>query len=373
MKGVFFCEGIDFTEKNNYGIENKVYQQIKCLKSFSRVSVVISSFKKNPIERIKFLLPFIESDREKQRKDILKYITRETNYIYIRKPALCVSFYKLLLKIKKTHPNIFIIMEIPTYPFHSEYTGLSKTMTMKSAMCEKKLRRVVDTIATYSDDDVIWGIKTVKLSNCVDYSSITPRSEKYHTISKTIRLTCVANFTYWHGADRLINGIKKYNGDYKIIFNLVGGGREIENLKRLASGMQNIVFYGPKTGEELSQIFEETDIAIDALGRHRSGVYYNSSLKGKEYVARGIPVISAVKTELDKLDDFPYYYRFPANDESIDIDTVIKFYSKIYNSCNPLKITNMIRSSTKKFFDYKYGFTKKMIQVIPDRTENETS
>ena len=121
-------------------------------------------------------------------------------------------------------------------------------------------------------------------------------------------------------------------------------------------GSNRIIFHGPKSGRELDQIFDETDIAVDALGRHRSGVYYNSSLKGKEYVARGIPVISAVKTELDYMPEFKYYLTLPADDTDISMDDIIAFYEKIYFHNNPNEITLSIRQQTEKKFDYKFGF-----------------
>ncbi len=375
MNGIYYCEGIDSDDRSNLGIEEKVRQQIRCLNSFSKVTVICKPLDKSALDRIKFLLPYIKSTREKQREAILGAANDKTTYIYIRKPSLTVHFYKLLRKIKRLYPSIYIIMEIPTYPFHSEYKGISKIMAIKSSCCERKLHHVIDRIATYSDDDAIWKIPTIKLSNCVDYSKIPPRNKNYKPLPHTIRLTCVANFTYWHGIDRLIEGIKKYKGTYKIILNLVGGGKEIKNLKELANNMPNVIFHGPKSGNDLTEIFNQTDIAVDALGRHRSGVFYNSSLKGKEYSARGIPIISAVETELDRLNNYPYYLRFPADESPISIIKISKFYEKIYRSNNPVNITKTIRQLTKDCFDYKNSFQpiieKSMLGTTKPRSTNE--
>ena len=362
MKGIYYYEGIDFSDKNNSGIINKVKNQIKCLKEIGDLTVIGGKGSYGVFDEIKFVLPIAESKREKQRNKILESVTEDTNYIYIRKPSLTKKFYITLKKIKERYPRIIIIMEIPTYPFHSEYRGISKIMAIKSINCERKLYKVVDYIATYSDDKKIWGIKTINLSNCVDYSVIKPRSDKYKPIDKTIRLTCVANFTYWHGIDRLIKGIKEYCGNYNIVLNLVGGGEEIKNLKELSRNDSRIIFHGPKTGKELDELFDKTDIAVDALGRHRSGVYYNSSLKGKEYSARGIPIISAVRTELDSFKDYDYYYKYPSNEESININHLIKYYEKIYSNSQSQKISSIIRNRTKEVFDYKNGYE----QIIND-------
>ncbi|MBQ3296594.1 hypothetical protein IJH01_00465 [Candidatus Saccharibacteria bacterium] len=372
MEGIYYYEKAKNRTTASIGVEKKILQQIKCLKSLGQLKVINYVFSDNAIEKIKFLLPFIKSNREMGWGKILEPANKNTRYIYIRKPSLTTYFYKVLKKVKRLYPSIFIIIEIPTYPFHSEYTGLSRLMIVKSVRCEKNLSKVVDRIATYSDDKAIWGIPTIRMSNCVNYNEIKPRSEKFKLILNTIRLTCVSNFMYWHGLDRLINGIKEYEGDYHIILNVVGGGQEIDNLKKLSVDMDNIIFHGAKTGDGLDKIFDETDIAVDALGRHRSGVYYNSSLKGKEYVARGVPVISAVKTELDDI-KFPYYLKLPADESYINIDKIIDFYEKIYKAEKPQAITNKIRILTEELFDYQNGFTKTIEHELTSMKNERTS
>lgn len=371
MKGIYFCEGLNLKKHNVLGIENKVYNQINSLKRFSEVILLdIQLNNWSSFEKIKFFLPVIKSKREKEREKLYGAINDSIQYIYIRKPSLTIEFYKILKHIKRDYPNIYIIMEIPTYPFHSEYHGLSKFMTLKSIRCEKKLKEVVDIILTYSDDKEIWGIKTLNASNCVNYKDILPRTEKYRVEKNTIRMTCVANFVYWHGIDRLINGINEYKGSYKIVLNLVGQGQEIEKLRQLAQNNKNIIFHGPKSGKQLSEIFDKTDIAVDALGRHRSGVTYNSSLKGKEYAARGIPSISAVKTELDYFKNFKYYLRIPADETYVNIEDIIVFYNKIYNNRKEIEITKEIRNLTEKKFDYKYGFEERIYTLLNSKGVN---
>ena len=360
MKGIYYFENSKKVGISSVGVRNKISQQIRALEKISDLIVIEAIFNDSIFEKLKFLLPRLKSDREKQVMKILDVVDDDVDYIYIRKPSLAVEFYKVLKKIKIKFPKIYILLEIPTYPFHSEYTKFSKLMILKSINCEKKLKNVVDKIVTYSDDKEIWGIPTIETSNCVSYKDVLPRSSHYKLEKGTIRLTCVANFMYWHGVDRLINGIKDYNGDYEIILNIVGDGKEIKKLKRLSKGMKNIIFHGIKTGDDLLKIFNETDIAVDALGRHRSGVSFNSSLKGKEYVAMGIPVISAVRTDLDNIPNFLYYYRFPADESHIDIEKIIEFYNAIYFDDTLEDITMTIRKTTEKMFDYQYGFIDKI-------------
>ncbi|MBS6340508.1 MAG: glycosyltransferase [Eubacterium limosum] len=358
MKGVFFAEGLELDKAKQYGIEKKVISQIKYLRKIGDLSVLSINPERSLLDDILFICPLVKSRREIERYKLLDYIDSNTDYIYIRRPTLTNAFYQLLSKIKKEYKDIVIILEIPTYPFHTEYQGLSKILIIKSIICEKKMNRVIDKIMTYSNDKQIWGIDCINASNCVEYDMIESRSLSYQVIPNYIRLTFVANLMYWHGVDRIVKGILNYHGDYVVVLNIVGAGQELENLKILADNDRRIIFHGPKSGVELTKIFNETDIAIDALGRHRSGILYNSSLKSKEYVARGIPVVSAVKTELDSLTDFPYYLKLPADDSDIEIDAIIKFYEKIYLHKNAQMITLNIRNYTKKLFDYEFGFER---------------
>ena len=129
MKGIYFCEGLELKKRNVLGIENKVYNQIMSLKRFSDVIVLdlpLNNWDK--LDKVKFFLPGIISKREKERKKLYESIDNSIQYIYIRKPSLTIEFYKILKKIKKNYPNIYIIMEIPTFPFHSEYVGISRNM-----------------------------------------------------------------------------------------------------------------------------------------------------------------------------------------------------------------------------------------------------
>lgn len=366
MKIVYFCEQYNPFSKRKSGIEKKVYSQIQCFREFMDVDIRYAPVPQGILDKILFLIPMIWSKRENNWKAaLLKNLKgySDVDYIYIRKPSLSVNFYKLLSKIKKINPKITIMMEIPTYPNTNEYHGIGKLMVIKSISCQKKLHNVIDYILTYSRDKSIWGIPCLNIANCVDYKSIAPR-ENYFPKEKELRLTFVADFMYWHGADRIIKGIQKYKGDYKITLNIVGGGVEIPKLKKMANLDSRIIFYGFKNNNEMNAIFNNTDIAIDSLGRHRSGIEYNSTLKGKEYSARGIPVISAVKTEFDYIHEYPYYYKVPADDSDICIDDIIDFFNNILNNHDYHNITEEIRSFTYKYFDFEWGFKRRIIENI---------
>jgi hypothetical protein len=73
---------------------------------------------------------------------------------------------------------------------------------------------------------------------------------------------------------------------------------DLENLNIIKSYVPDSQRFEDVTSS-LNDIYNISDIAIDSLGRHRSNVMYNSTLKGKEYCAKGLPIVSGVKTEFD--------------------------------------------------------------------------
>lgn len=90
--------------------------------------------------------------------------------------------------------------------------------------------------------DKIWGIDTIVIENGVNTDEYPPVKffDANTKISETtLVLTGVANISIWHGFDRIIEGIKKYNlternsQQYDIIFNIVGNGAELNRLKKL--------------------------------------------------------------------------------------------------------------------------------------------
>lgn len=92
-------------------------------------------------------------------------------------------------------------------------------------------------------------------------------------------------------------------------------------------------------------VFEQSDMGIGSLARHRSGIDKIKTLKNREYAARGIPF---VYSETD--DDFehqPYILKAAPDDSPLDIEKVIRFYQSLKTT--PLQI----RMSIEQYFPGK--------------------
>lgn len=296
------------------------------------------------------------------RMNIVDYIIKnQITHVYIRYEFFADYLFLLLLK-KITKNGVYVILEVPTYPYDNELNRtniLNRIFFIIEKKCREKMHNYVRKIVTYSNNDVIFHIPTVRISNGIDFNTIPSRVGE-NKVERKITLIGVANMAFWHGYDRLIKGISKYlqqGGEFLIHFNIVGEGDEVyrNQLRQLVKdlSLENIVsFYDNTDGNDLTKLFEDSNVAIGSLARHRSGIYQLKTLKNVEYAARGIPFIYSEKD--DNFDHMEYILKVSADESPIDIEKVISFYfSQEWNS-------NSIRASVENTLSW----TKQMEKVI---------
>ena len=162
--------------------------------------------------------------------------------------------------------------------------------------------------------------------------------------TQQIHLIGVAEIHYWHGYDRLLQGLAEYykiNPCYKVYFHIVGEFTAQREREECIPIIKNnhlatyVILHGRLCGKALDALFEHCDLGIGSLGRHRSGITYIKTLKNREYAARGIPFIYS---EVDE--DFetqPYIMKIPANESPVNIPEVIEFYHKINLTPNKIR------------------------------------
>lgn len=281
-----------------------------------------------------------------KKKDMYKYIfdvVLKYDVIYFRWGGTNRLFNKLL-RYLSLH-NILSVIEIPTYPIKGEMLGKAKARweqknyygAIKSLLGAyilediylRKQRKVADMFVFTAPKAFMKGVNTVNILNGINPANIVCRRE--HSCGNVIKLLAVANVSFWHGFDRVIRGLAEYHGERKIEFVIVGQGSELAELKKLVIqyALENIVsFRGLLFGEGLDKCFDECDVAIGSLGLHRLGIT-PSSLKSREYMARGIPFVAS-ETEAIELDDnvSPYAYMVPGNDQKIDIEALLEWIDR---------------------------------------------
>jgi len=325
------------------GISKKILYQISALKECG-MSVELSYMQidENGFHKRVCGDTIIENYGNGTRSKFLKWFQFEslTNYIidneimfvYIR------SFYnvnpsllKMLRRLKEK--GIKVVMEFPTYPYDSETKSgplKYRFIFLLNRIFRNKLKGLIDRAVTFTDYEYIHGVKTIPISNGIDFKEIPLRSCN-REITDTLNMIGVAEIHYWHGFDRVIKGLGEYYKnphDIKVIFNIVGDGfdQDINLLHKLVSQLnlqEYVHFYGSKHGKELDTLFEQSDFGIASLARHRTNITKIKTLKTREYAARGIPFIYS---EID--DDFenmPYILKASADNTPIDIEKIAGF------------------------------------------------
>lgn len=257
----------------------------------------------------------------------------DIRFVYMRCDHNANPFLNHWLKqVKKA--GVRVVMEIPTYPYDGEYKQSRKSRKL-NLMIDRIFRgamaRQLYRIVTFTDYKTIFGIPTINISNGIEFGKI-PLKKQVNDTSRQLRLIGVADIHFWHGFDRIIAGLAEYyrNGaDYEVIFNIVGSGvqAEIDRLHRMVSenGLEGkVIFHGAKSGDELDRMFEESDMGVASLARHRSGITQIKTLKNREYAARGIPFVYS-ETDSD-FDTMPYILKVPADESPVAIPDIIEFY-----------------------------------------------
>ncbi len=251
---------------------------------------------------------------------------------YIRFHLLHVQFIHFIKKLKEQLTQKLII-EIPTFPYEGEYRDMLARMRIREdRRLRKQLRKHIDAIVSYSPDEEIFGISVIQIQNGVNTNRIGLRKQRQ--VAQELRMIAVGKLWDWYGLDRLIDGIsayeKKKNSDISIHLHIVGEGPEKKNLRaRVRSlGIEHlVVFHEGQSGDPLDRLFDAADIAVGTLAIHRKHVKYSSSIKHRDYAARGIPFFySGSDRGFDQ--ELPWILTIKEGDTPVDIDAIMDLWSR---------------------------------------------
>lgn len=339
MKGIYITPTII---KEYNGVSKKILAQIKSIKKYD-INMELCSLKvtdkyfKMVISEKNIVLDrvFKHSLYSLNIKKLLNYISvGKFDFVYIRYLREANPFFiNFLKKIKKKH-NIKIILEIPTYPYDSEDQNLGVLRIIRKSIeikYRQKLHKYVDKIVTYSLDEKIFNIPCINISNGIDLETIKLIKKNKN---ESINFISISTCSFWHGIDRFLYSLLQYirnGGKEKIRFHIVGEGSETPKLKKIVKDnveLQDIVvFHGFKSGEELNEIYNNSDVAIGSLGIHKLKLESVQPLKNREYCAKGLPFVIGFNDPNFKNKE--YVYETSYDDELINIEKLIKWYKNL--------------------------------------------
>jgi glycosyltransferase involved in cell wall biosynthesis len=355
-KGVYLIYEPNYAlGEQGHGINKKINQQLSLFNQFHDFQLIniFDYMNESKIKLIKLISWLLNNQ-------IKNLNIKNVDYIYIRKPIpLQKSFLELLKAIRKNNPKVKIVMEIPTYPYDDEFTTFrTKILLSVDKLFRKKVKNIIDKISTYSEHKTIFSLPAIQVFNGIDCNTVP--LVKTTKVKDEIRLIAVAQFATWHGYDRLIKGVANYyltktHQQPNLYVDMVGDGSVLEEYKTLVKELnleKYIVFYGKCHGDKLTQIFDQADIAIGSLGSHRINIFISSQLKSREYLARGLPIVSSTKIDIIP-EGFPYCLYVPENESDVDIQVLINFYCDLGNDYEKTKVE--IRKFAESYCSMEYG------------------
>ncbi|MDD2584127.1 MAG: glycosyltransferase [Bacteroidales bacterium] len=357
MKGVFI-HFFDLAEHS--GISKKISYQVNAFKNcgvdidLSYIAIdengnhsrlwgdtIIKNYGNNIISKFAKWLSFKELTNA--------ILANNVDFIYVR------SFYNtnpFLLKMFRSlrKQGVKVVMEFPTYPYDRETKGASlkyRVIFLADKIFRNFLKTSIDRVVTFTDLTEIFGVKTINISNAIDFTQVKVRNP-IEKNSGRFNLIGVAEVHYWHGFDRVIKGMANLMSisNTDVHFHIVGDGfpLDMHNLKSLVNECNlnhRVHFYGNLYGAKLDDVFNSAHFAIASLARHRTGITNIKTLKNREYAARGIPFIYS---EIDQdFEQMPYILKASPDDSPIDIQTILDFTKDF--SMTPLEIRKTIEST----------------------------
>lgn len=344
MKKILVYTKMNFGIPANSGIKKKVFAQAQAFREhgFEADFLYIEG---NSI-KIETSTGVYEH-KATSKPDYLKYLyggflkdfpIEQYDFVYIRHFLTNPLFLWMLSKIKRQKPSCKIFMEIPTYPYRFEFQEMPFIKRLGlwiDERCVPHFHKYIERIVTFSAQEKIAGIPTIRTDNGIDIQQFGLVKQPVFDGS-TLHLLGLANVQRWHGFDRMIEGLKNYyqtDAAVKVIFHIVGMGSELQPLKDLTAKHQLeafVQFHGFVTGQELVQLFEICHLGIGSLGMHRINVAdgQTSTLKSREYAARGLPFVIAHK-DRGFPEGYPLFLELKANEEPILIANLVDFYKKI--------------------------------------------
>ena len=348
MKLVFAVDKLSFNDKDHIGVVKKVESQLRL-------------FEKNGIDSS--LCQYTWEGGYPQIE-----IDSDTDILYFRRIESSVKLIVKLRELKRKSPKLRIIMEIPTYPFAAEERGsISLKKKVNRCVGDILLKRYVDRLVLISQQDVkkLYGIPAFCVKNGVDFDMVPLREIiDDNNVDNEIHMICVSGCYFWHGYERLIEGMHKYyqRGESlkKVVLHFVGEGSCLNDYISLAEryGLKDdkIIFYGVKSGAELDEIYNKCDIAIECLGSHRKNIFLSSSLKSREYAAKGLPMVAANAIDINVEKTEKYFSILPADETAIDVEGIIKFYHGIYDGKRKKQVATEIRNEFFPLCDWNFVY-----------------
>ena len=218
------------------------------------------------------------------------------------------------------------------------------------------LTAMSNEIISYEKKRLHFKKRTYRFSNGIDIHKFTMKVPPLFT--DVFHVAIVASqYSPWHGLDRLLGSLKHYDGlEYKIHVHIIGEFSSKEKVLMDACASNQLVTihtHGKLFGKQLDEVFDQTHMACDSLAMYRLDMHESSTLKSKEYIARGIPYLySAADEDMREIED--YLYDVGNDDTLLDFKEIIKHYKK----CDLTTMQKAMKECSKNILSWEIKVSK---------------
>ena len=279
------------------------------------------------------------------------------DFVYIRRDGMSLDRLRIIRKIRRRNPTAKILYEVPTWPFRKELTSRwwNYPLWWKEAVYMPYLHRYVDRIVIVGRAATIYGIPVIPMVNGIDLDAIRPIVPA--TEDGAIHIAAVAMFTQWHGYDRFLRGMAAYyasGGKRCIVLHLIGRGPGASELEQLVGryGLSGrVILHGFLTGAELDAIYDRCHLGLISLATQDKDIHIHSTLKSREYLAKGLPTIATGMTDVFEGTDYRYNLCLSSDAVAVDMDEIAAFYDAVYGGRSREQVIAEIRAFAVRTVD----------------------
>lgn len=278
-----------------------------------------------------------------------RFTKRFRNKIVFEHNAIEIEEVKLLLKKRKVdfslRPSLFL------YWFQEmKWPAVSEKLLAPVALRNAHSGACVTSeIADYQRRRAR-GYRTFVSSNFYKISDVELVPVEWDARNEKLCMGFIVNtLAPWYGIDRLFRSFAPVQEKYKLI--LAGIDPNNAQLQEMVEKYKlgpHFICVGRLDQKDLPEFYKQIHLSFGSLAVYRSGVNFASTLKVKESMAYGRPVILGYNEE--DLYNNPafsgYYLQLPNDDSTIDFGAVETFARKFYSvPGNPARLRELAKKT----------------------------
>lgn len=169
-----------------------------------------------------------------------------------------------------------------------------------------------------------FGIDDNKIEYLPQYAEGIFQLMPYKEPDSIINLVFAGNIGEIQSVDTIVNAAAVMKNK-PVHFHIVGGGTDLERLKKMADGLSNLTFYGRRPISEMPEFYKIADAMLVTL---KADPVLSLTLPGKvqSYLAVGKPIIGAIDGETSTvINEAKCGYCGPAEDVDCLVDNICRF------------------------------------------------